>query len=691
MDMSQYLDTFLAEAREHLQTLDQSLLIMETSSDSKDILDEIFRSAHTLKGMSATMGYTRIAELTHEMENVLHKIRSGEVFTTPAIIDLLFKCVDALKTMICDISEKGTGELEIDDLLEYLRSDNALSSEKDFPDTASRAQGSPCDGSDKMQSSSVNVVITMEFNEFEKNLIKHAIDQGFQCYHLVVNISPRCVMKSARAFMVFKNLEHLGEIIKTIPCVQDIEEERFGNSFELILVSRESRDVIRDGLVTITEVAEPEINPITSVMNFIPSTDTAFEKAIVLESQRNADSISLAENIKDSQHHPVPKVNAGQTIRVDKMRLDSLMNLVGELVINKTRLEQINRISHLPELTETIEQLDRTTSDLQNVVMKVRMVPIDSVFSRFPRMIRDLAKELGKEIDLVIVGQDTELDRTVIDEISDPLLHLLRNCVDHGLEEPALRQAKGKSEHGQILLSARYEGNSVVIQVEDNGKGIDPEEVKKAAVDKGLMLPEEVQQLNDVSAVNLILLPGFTTAEKITDISGRGVGLDAVKNKIEALNGTLQIESTPGIGTIFRIRLPLTLAIIQALLISLERETYAIPLSFIAETTCVLPDQINKIQDQEYILLRGDLLPIKRLHQVFAVPLSDIQKEHEVNIVIVRKGDKKIGLIVDALIGQQEIVIKPLAKIFGNIPVISGVTILGNGLVSLIIDVTGLL
>jgi len=720
MDMTQYMGMFLEEAREHLQKLNEALLELEEYPDNRAILDEIFRSAHTLKGMSATMGFSLIAELTHDMENVLHKLRNGEMQTSARIVDLLFKCVDSLDNMVNDIANGGTGSLPIDGLsaelkaVETLQDSGSSGKVNAVPATGHEAHSAEEEKPGVPEVKSFKTVTTIDFNEFEKNLIWQAIDQGFHCYHLVVNIDPRCVMKSARAFMVFKNMELIGEIIKSIPSVQDIEEEDFENSFDLIIISRESEDMVRKGLVTITEVSEPEINVIDGVFSPAQAAGYALKDKQKDAQDVSKDSIgedmkenpedgklkqetgkslpgSKARNQKDESVQVQSRPRASQTVRVDTSRLDSLMNLVGELVINKTRLEQLGRNSQVPDLPEVMEQMDRITGDLQNVVMKVRMVPIDSVFSRFPRMVRDLAREMGKEIDLVIEGKETELDRTVIDEIGDPLVHLLRNSIDHGIEEPSVRVAAGKKEYGRITLSARHEGNNVIIEVEDDGKGLNPETIRQKAVEKGLLMPEEASELDDEAVIRLIMQAGFSTADKVTDISGRGVGLDAVKNKIEALSGSVHIESTPGTGTRFKIQLPLTLAIIQALLVLLERETYAIPLSFIAETTSILPEQINKIQDQEVMLLRGDILPLIRLHNILQVPPSDTPREEEINIVVVRQGEKKVGLIVDTLIGQQEIVIKPLGKLLGNIQVVAGATILGNGQVSLIIDVAGLI
>ncbi|MBU7008289.1 chemotaxis protein CheA [Phosphitispora fastidiosa] len=692
MDMTQYRGMFLEEAQEHLQKLNEALLDLEGSPENRAILDEIFRSAHTLKGMSATMGFNQVAELTHNMENVLHKLRNGELCSASGIVDLLFKCVDSLDSMINDIAGGGEGDLAVEDLLIELKNLNDPESQAGKPSGSMSPEtglspGVPAGSAVTGQ----NIVTSIDFNEYEKNLIKQAIDQGFQCYHIVVSIDPRCVMKSARAFMIFKNMEAIGEIIKSIPPVQDIEEEKFDTGFEIILISIEPQETVRKGLVCITEVMEPDITVISQVFSTGSPAGRAETQVLKSQSLQQDKSLDINDKRDLGATRAIPaKAKASQTVRVDTTKLDNLINLVGELVINKTRIEQIGKVNQLPDLAETLEQMDRITTDLQNVVMKVRMVPIDTVFSRFPRMVRDLAKELGKEIELIIEGKETELDRTVIDEVGDPLVHLLRNAVDHGIEEPDLRAAAQKPEQGRVLLSARHEGNNVVIEVEDDGKGLNPEALKQKAIEKGILDAEGAAELSDAEAVRLVLRPGFSTAEKITDISGRGVGMDVVKNKIEALSGSINIESSSGRGTRFKIQLPLTLAIIQALLVLIEDETYAIPLSFIAETTSVMPEQVNKIQDQEVILLRGGVLPLIRLNEVLQVQPTALPKDEEINIVVVKNGEKRVGLLVDTLIGQQEIVIKPLGKLLGNISVVSGATILGNGQVSLIIDVAGL-
>ena len=386
-----------------------------------------------------------------------------------------------------------------------------------------------------------------------------------------------------------------------------------------------------------------------------------------------------------------PKAHAGQSVRVDIEKLDTLMNLVGELVINKVRLEQIGTTHRLTELTETLEQMDRVTTDLQSVVMKVRMVPVSSVFNRFPRMVRDLAKELDKEINLTIEGEETELDRTVIDEIGDPLMHLLRNSLDHGVEHPQDREAKGKPRTGEVGLIARHEGNNVVIMVTDDGKGIDAEVIRRKAVEKGMISQEEADNMDDADAVRLIFLPGFSTADKITDVSGRGVGMDVVRSKIEALGGHVDVETTLDEGSVFKIKLPLTLAIIQALLVKVQEEMYAIPLGAIDSTINITPDAIKTVRNKEVIVLRGQIIPIIRLGNVLSVPRAEGDVNEDIFVVVVHLGDRKAGIVVDNLIGQQEIVIKTLGKLLVGLKVISGATVLGDGRVALILDVGALM
>lgn len=750
LNNSEYLDLFLEEARDHLQNINDGLLKIEENNDDIDMINEVFRSAHTIKGMSATMGFERTAELTHKMENLLGKIREQEMQINSAIIDLLFESVDALSEMIENVAQGNEESIDISDIVAKLISYD----EGDFKDTSptivkkeenshtykislelspdcvmkgarafvvlnnlkehgeiikTEPQVEKLEKEDfdrqftvflttslseefirtQLQNiSEINVENISEIeeleemkekdtgdedfilNEYDLNILKEAQKQGINSYKIAIQLTENCVMKSVRAFMVFKNLEEIGDIVKSEPSAQDIEDEKFDHNFKVLLLTDKSEEVILNSLEGISEIIVKEITPI----NIFKGEKTA-EQSKQVEVQKPSKSKITKSNSK-----------IHQTVRVDILKLDNLMNLVGELVINKTRLEQIFRTNDLTSLNETVEQIDRITSDLQNVVMEVRMVPIEQVFNRFPRMVRDLSKELGKKVNLIMEGKETELDRTVIDEIGDPLVHLIRNSMDHGIENPFVRKEKGKAEEGTLSLIARQEGNSVVIIVEDDGGGISYEKIKNKVLDKGIVSESEIEQMDHNSVINLIFSPGFSTAEEVTDVSGRGVGLDVVKSKINSLNGTVSVESKEGEGTRFTIKLPLTLAIIQALMVEVGKEIYAIPLGNIDETTRINNHEIKNIQGQEVMVLRGNVLPLLRLSNLLEVPLEN-NVQDELSVVVVKKGEQKVGLVVHHLIGQQEIVITSLGKLLAGIPGLSGAAILGDGTVSLILDV----
>jgi two-component system chemotaxis sensor kinase CheA len=682
MDMNQYIEIFTEEAKEHLQNLNSCLLSLEKNPGDVTPLDEIFRSAHTLKGMSATMGFVKMAELTHLMENVLSKLRAGEEKVTTYVMDVLFQCLDVLEQMVHTIIS-GTGDdLSIADLTFSLKQieegrKNLLSVQQTKEVAAAALACQAQDENESLCLENCEEFEELGFNEYEKSVMINAIAKGHTPFRLKINIDKSCLMKVARAFMVFRNIEEVGEIIKSVPPVPEIEDEKFDSSFEIVLISKETEEKLRHVINSIAEVnlGYAKIINISNIKD-----ESRLNKAIgdiAFEEKSTANSGGKDINRKSK---------AMQTVRVDIERLDNLMNLVGELVISKTRLEQISSGSQLADLTETIEHIDLITSDLQAVVMKVRMVPLEQIFNRFPRMIRDLARDLNKKVNLVIKGEDTELDRTVIDEIGDPLVHLLRNSIDHGIESPELRVNKGKPEEATLRLEAWYEGNNVVIEVADDGQGIDVEVIKNKAIEKGVITKAEVEQMDGLAIINLIFRSGFSTTNKITDVSGRGVGLDAVRTKIDSLNGLVGLETLPGRGSKFTIKLPLTLAIIQALLVQVGLETYAIPLSSIDETTHLNRENIKQIQGQEVMLLRGNVLPLIRLDKFLGIPDSN-KNSDDYYVVVVRKGNRQAGLIVDSLIGQQDIVIKTLGKLLNGIPGFSGATILGNGHVALILDI----
>jgi len=679
MDINQYMGMFLEESREHLQNLNNCVLDLENAPDNLSVLGEIFRSAHTIKGMSATMGFTTIAELTHEMENILDMLRKSQLQANPDIINTIFKCVDTLEQLVESVSTNNEKSIDCKPLIAKLKA-LAKGEIVTAPVLETKIE------KEMVECSSV------EFSDAEKSVIHKAQGQGMQAYELNIFLREGCLLKSARSYMVMNALDEIGDVIKTIPVVEELEKEKFDLCFQAILVTGSDIEKIQQTVLSISEIDKVDIVPCrmtdaTSQQETKQVMSTA--KPTVMKPASSAAPASAPVAMTADK-----KNKGGQSVRVDIDKLDALLNLVGELVINKTRLEQIGITHRLTDLVETIEQMDRVTTDLQSVVMKVRMVPVGQVFNRFPRMVRDLSHGLNKEINLIIQGEETELDRTVIDEIGDPLVHLLRNSIDHGIEKPDEREAKGKNPIGEIRLIARHEGNNVIIMVEDDGKGINPEIIKRIAVDKGLITQAEADKMEANEAVKLVFLPGFSTAEVVTDVSGRGVGMDAVKNKIESLGGMVDVETKINEGSKFKIRLPLTLAIIQALLVKVSEEIYAVPLGSIDSTINIKSSDIKTVQNKEVFLSRGQIIPIVRLAHVLNIPeveKTEQDEQDDLFVVIVHIGELRAGIIVDNLIGQQEIVIKSLGKLLAGIKVIAGATILGNGQVALILDIASLI
>jgi two-component system chemotaxis sensor kinase CheA len=682
---------------EHLQNLNQCMLALENDPDRLELLDQIFRSAHTFKGMSATMGFENLTNLTHKMENLLDRLRQKTLVLNSDMINCLFKCLDTLEQMVNDIQEGGTGALPVDELTAELvaleKGESAApapapAGQTPAPETGKRAVGAPGQ---------------MPLNEIELGLVKKAQEENLFVWQILVKLDPGCVLKGVRAFMVFKRLEEMGDVIKSLPSVQDIEDENFDMDIEVALITEKSQNDVKAGIENISEVMVDKIQavladvepvpdeaPISIAEDGAPARKPAAADPAAAPAAKAAAPAENASAPKPAAAGAAPKpavhqTVAHQTVRVDIDRLDKLMTLAGELVTNKTRLEQINALNQLPELNETVEQINRITTDLQSVVQTVRMVPIESVFNRFPRMVRDLVKELGKEVNLIMEGKETELDRTVIDEIGDPMVHLLRNSLDHGIEMPKDRTAAGKNPVGTVKLSAHHEGNNVVITVEDDGKGIDVNAIREKALRKEVATPQQLAQMDDQTILNLIFDAGFSTAEKVTDISGRGVGLDVVRSKIQSLNGFVSLDTRAGQGSVFTIKLPLTLAIIQALLVSVQDEIYAISLGNISETTNLNVDDIKDIQGQKVMVLRSKVLPLVFIKDVLDVPGDKIRSE--LYVVVIQKGDQQFGLVVDELVGQQEIVISSLGKLLTGLPGIAGATTLGDGRVSMILDI----
>ncbi len=687
MDLSQYLEIFIDETKEHLQTLNDQVLILEAEPENIDTVNEIFRAAHSLKGMAGTMGFKRMQRLTHDMENVFSEIRNGKLNVDADMVDIVFKCLDAIEgylSNIMDSADEGTEDNE--ELIGLLNAALEGKSE-DAPAPVAEAPKAdkPAAGSEDRKK-----YLSIPIADYEKNAMVEAKANGMHVYATTVYIQESCLLKAARAFLVFKGLENKGEIIKSVPSVQDIEDERFEFDFSMFILSDKSLDEVKKAIESVSEIEEAVIEEFeipTEVQDTTP-------KAEVEDKPASEDAAPKAEK-KEEKKAPAkagkPVVN--RSVRVDIEKLDDLMNLVSELIIAKNGLVSVTGIStasHDQSFNEQIEYLERITTNLHESVMKVRMVPIESVVNRFPRMIRDLSKKLNKEMELIMTGEDTELDRTVIDEIGDPLMHMLRNSADHGLEATIDRLKIGKPKVGTIRLDAYQDGNNVTIEVSDDGAGIDVEKIKRKAIERGHITEEQAEYMSEKEAVDLLFQPSFSTAEKISDVSGRGVGLDVVKNKIEGLGGDVEVVTKLGEGTKFIVRLPLTLAIIQALMVDVSGEKYALPLNSVVTIEEILPDDIKYVHTKEVINLRGSVIPIVRLNEVLDIepvePEEGLLDDEGMIVVIVKKGDKQAGLLIDKLLGQQEIVIKPLGKYIKAPKLISGATILGNGEVALIID-----
>lgn len=684
MDMNQYLEVFIEESKEHLQMCSEQLLELEKNPDDLSIVNEVFRAAHTLKGMSATMGYEDLANLTHKMENVLDAIRNNKIALTPETFDTLFLAVDHLEAIVYSIAEGGEGKRDVTDVVEKLQL-----IEKGEPLIQSGGKEVAVASAVLEEKDQSVQSILGQYDEFELTVLQQSKEQGFTSYEVNITLREDCLLKAARVFMIFEVLEKIGEVIKAVPSVEQLEEEQFDSYFMVTIITKESQDDIQKKIMKVSEVVTVDVH----ALNLEELRDAAISKenAIVSKNQQEQSNSSKSEKaVTDTKKQTPAKSTSSKTIRVNIERLDILMNLFEELVIDRGRLTQISHDLDNQELHETVERMSRVTSDLQTIVLNMRMVPVETVFNRFPKMIRQLARDLHKKVNLEIVGAETELDRTVIDEIGDPLVHLLRNAMDHGVETPEVRLANGKSEEGKILLKAYHSGNHVFIEITDDGAGINKERVLEKAISKGIVSRESAASFTDKQVYELIFASGFSTADKISDVSGRGVGLDVVKNTIESLGGSVFIDSQEGAGSNFLIQLPLTLSIISVMLVEIQKEKYAIPLSSIIETAIIKKEDIMNAHNQQVIDFRGKVLPLLFLKDIFEVPVNQEDDEF-LSIVIVRKGDKLAGLVVDAFIGQLEIVLKSLGEYLNSAFAISGATILGDGQVALIIDCNALI
>jgi len=694
MDVSQYLEIFVEETKEHLQSLNEHLLILEKEPENQETINEIFRAAHSLKGMAGTMGYKRMQRLTHDMENLFSEIRNGKMKASSELVDVLFRGLDALEGYLNNIiAEANEGEEDYEDIITDLNNilNQGLGTEAPVikAEKVPEAQvGTAVTGEDRMKFKNLKI------EDHEKNAIVQAGILGLNVIGLTVYIQEYCVLKGARAYMVNRNLEEIGEIIKLDPSAQDLEDENYDFDYSAFIITKENPEKVIKAANSISEIKEVVADYIRLSDEDIASrtaTLTKAENAVEQKAVKETNSLKTG-NAAVSTNKQATKPVTNRSVRVDIDKLDILMNLVSELIIAKNGLISVSSENDIMLDTgfhEQIEYLERVTTNLHESVMKTRMVPIESVVNRFPRMIRDISKKLDKEMELYMTGEETELDRTVIDEIGDPLMHLLRNAADHGLESNADREKAGKNPIGSIFLDAYQEGNNVVIEVRDDGAGVDTERIKKKAIEKGKITEEQAERMTEKDFIDILFQPSFSTSEQVTELSGRGVGLDVVKTKIEALGGEIEAKTKLGEGTNFTIRLPLTLAIIQALMVVISSEKYAIPLGSIQTVENIKPSDLKNIQGKEVINLRGNVIPVVRLGNVLNCIKTETEPE-ELLVVVIKKGDRLAGMIVDDLLGQQEIVIKSIGKYIKNYKLISGATILGNGEVALILDVNSL-
>lgn len=695
MDVSQYLEIFIDETSEHLQNLSDCIMVLEKEPDNKDTINEIFRAAHSLKGMAGTMGFKRMQHLTHDMENVFQEVRGDKISVNSKMIDLLFECLDALDKYLENVKEtsnEGTEDNEaiIKELNDFIAQ---ASGEAPAPEPAKEEKAPEAS---KEEEEKEKKFLKVELDDAERKAIKSAEEAGNRVYGFTVYIHQECLLKAARAFLVFKAVEEFGEIIIYRPSSRDIEDEKFELDFTFFLASGEDLDKIIPGTLAVSEID-------AVLAEEVKSSDYEKKEEVSVAAE-TAPAVSAPKEKEPAKKAAPAAANAGKkqatnkpvtsrTVRVDIEKLDALMNQVSELIIAKNSLVSIstteggNFESQL--FHEQIEYLERITTSLHESVMKVRMVPIESVVNKFPRMIRDLSRKLDKSMELYMSGEDTELDRTVVDQIGDPLQHLLRNSADHGLESAEIRAQRGKPAKGSIYLNAFQEGNNVIIEVRDDGNGIDTDAVRDKAIERGVITPDQADSMSQKEIINLLFMPSFSMAKKITDISGRGVGLDVVRSNIEALGGDVEVASKLGEGSKFTVRLPLTLAIIQALMVEIRDEKYAIALGSIQNIEDIPVNEIRFVEAKEVIHLRGLVFPVIRLDKILEI--EPLEKEPEsLTVVVVKKGDNYAGLVVDNLIGQQEIVIKSLGKFIKANKIISGATILGDGEMALILDVNTL-
>ncbi len=676
MDMTQYLGVFVDEAKENLQGLNDSVLKLESNPDSKEAINEIFRLMHTLKGSSATMGFTKMSKVCHALESLLDKVRSGKIKASEDLVDLLFSGIDMLNETVENIENGGDdSNLNVDEIIQAI-------SKKNVAEEKSAEANENNEENENVESEEDKISLTDEnFSEDElqavRDVAEKALKDNFNVYKVRVELIKDAMMKSARMYIIFHRIEENGgQIIHSNPPTEEIEKENFDTTVELVVITPMDVKGLQNMIANVSEVEKVLIQP-------FDIKETVEKKKEKISSTQKEEK--KPQDVKSSSAKRRAKLT--QSVRVDVEKLDALMNLMAELVISRSRIEETLKKYKIKEIDESLSQLGRITLDLQSLVMKIRMIPVSFVFDRFPRMVRDLSKKLNKRVDFIIHGEDTELDRTVADEIGEPLVHMIRNAIDHGIETEEERIAAGKRAIGTVTLSARQEGDSVIIEVDDDGRGFSKEKIIKRALEKGLIQEYEVPNMTPEDIFNLTFEPGFSTNDKPTEVSGRGVGMDVVKKTIESLNGNVYLESVEGKGTKVIIKLPLTLSIIQALLIEVGNLIYAVSISAVDSTLSINESDIRDIEGRKTVLIRGEIVPVIDLREMFNVDV----KNPKADLVVTKYKEKKYGFVVDKLLGQQDIVIKALGKLFKDVKEFSGGAILGNGSIALIIDVPSLI
>lgn len=666
------IGVFLDELEEKLQIINDNLLILEREPENQEVLQEIFRAAHTIKGSSGIMGYEKMASLTHEIENLFDKIRQHELTVDSEMINVLFEALDALNTLKREVTGDKV-DIDISEVLTKLKS--YLGDHQQPAGLVPQPSAAPTVIKGEHQWQQLDDVL--------EAVIREAEVKGFLAYQIAIQLDAGTQMKSVRAFLIFETLQQMGEVIKSTPPAEDLQEGRFDLEFEVVLLTREDLDQIHNTLMSVAEVGDVQIRLVATLQS---AEETKKATTATQTTQTTGANGSNKEQTA---------IKTVKTVRVDVQKLDSLMNLVGELVIDRTRLNRFAEIFEgkygSDDLAESINEisnhLGQVTGDLQEQIMKARMLPIAQIFNRFPRMVRDTAQKMGKEIDFIIEGKETELDRNVIEVIGDPLIHLIRNSIDHGIESPEERVKQGKPRVGRLLLKASYHESHIVITIADDGKGIDADKIRQKAVDNGMYDYDSAARLSEREVLDLIFKAGFSTAKEVSDLSGRGVGMDVVRTAIEQINGMVEMDTKVGEGTTTVIRLPLTLAIIRSLMVTLGNQVYAFPLSNVQETLRINADEIRQIGNNEVIVVRERILPLLRLAEHFGMGSSEAEK---LFVVIVASAEKRVAVVVDSLLGEQEIVIKSMGEYLGEVPALSGATILGDGRVALIIDTRGI-